>query len=321
MVSCAETPRLWGPDRVTWRKQMSPDRSLIEHLKCWPRAGLYALFAVLTLAVAAIDFVSGERFTVYVLYFPIIASACWLVGLRPAIVLSFFASTLWIADDIFVPPEPIPYLAKYWQATTRFLVFVAFAYSLSRLRIALSREQFLSHFDELTGLANRASLFEMGQRDVARCFRPERPLTAIFIDLDQFKEVNDRFGHSEGDAVLRITSETIRQECRESDLPARIGGDEFVVLAPEMTFEAAHQYTERLQTKLRAAMEEFGWPVTFSIGAATYNSPPPNLDQIIKTADDLMYVVKHRQKDAVKHVLVDAPVSIEIETGLQTATT
>jgi diguanylate cyclase (GGDEF)-like protein len=300
---------------------MSPDRNWIEQLKRWPRAGLYALFAVLTLVVATIDYLSGERFTVYVLYFPIIASACWLVGLRPAIVLSFFASTLWIADDIFAPPEPIPYLAKYWQATTRFLVFVSFAYSLSRLRSALSREQFLSHFDELTGLANRASLFEMGQRDVARCFRAERPLTAIFIDLDQFKEVNDRFGHSEGDAVLRITSETIRQECRESDLPARIGGDEFVVLAPEMTFEAAQLYTLRLQKRLREAMEEFGWPVTFSIGAATYNSPPPNLDQIIKTADDLMYTVKHKQKNAVKHILVDEPESAQIDVNLEVATT
>jgi diguanylate cyclase (GGDEF)-like protein len=262
------------------------------------------LFAGLTFAVAVADWLSGERFTVYVLYFPIVALACWLLGMRAAVVLSFFSSILWIADDVFSPPEPIPYLAKYWQALTRFIVFVAFAYALNRLHRAMKREYQLSHFDELTGLSNRASLFGGGPRDLARCRRTGQPLTAIFIDLDEFKKVNDRCGHAEGDRVLQAVADCVRLNTRESDLIARIGGDEFVILAAEMSYESACTFTERLRTSLRDAMARHGWPVTCSIGAATYNVPPNTVDELIKAADDLMYTVKRTQKNSVKHELI-----------------
>ncbi|HEY2761753.1 MAG TPA: GGDEF domain-containing protein [Pirellulales bacterium] len=274
-------------------------------LSRWPRGRCCLLLVGLMLAVAVADYASGERYTVYVLYFPVVALSCWTLGLTAALVLSFFSSILWIVDDIFAPPEPIPYLAKYWQALTRFLVFALFAYMLSRLRTALYREYQLSHYDELTGLANRTSLFENGQRDVSRCRRTDRPLTAVFVDLDQFKQVNDRDGHAEGDRVLRAVADAIRESTRDTDLTARIGGDEFVIVSPEMSYDDAQRYTQRLQEHLRSAMQHGGWPVTFSIGAATFNEPPLRLDDIVKVADDLMYDVKRKQKDAVHHCLVE----------------
>src|SRR5262245_36125903 len=175
---------------------VSRNLPVINRLSRWPRWALYSLFAALTLGVAVIDWASGERYTVYVLYFPIVALGCWLLGMRAAIVLSFAASVLWIVDDFFSPPEPLPYLAKYWQALTRFIVFIVFANVLNRLHRAMRREYHLSHYDELTGLSNRASLFEGGPRDLSRCRRNGQPLTAIFIDLDQFKNVNDLYGHA-----------------------------------------------------------------------------------------------------------------------------
>lgn len=280
---------------------------LIERLSRWPRGWLYALFAGLTLAVGAADWLSGERYTIYVLYFPIVALCCWLLGFRAAVAISFFGSVLWIVDDIFSPPEPLPYLAKYWQSLTRFAVFVAFAYVLNRMRRAMNREYQLSHYDQLTGLSNRASLFEGGPRDLARCRRANQPLTAIFIDLDQFKNVNDRSGHAEGDRVLQAVADCVRLHTRESDLTARIGGDEFVVLAAEMNFDSARRFIIRLQSQLRETMAQRGWPVTFSIGAATFNVAPDSIDDVISVADNLMYAVKRTRKDSVKHELVNPP--------------
>ena len=277
----------------------------LDRLGRWPRGRLYALFAITTLLVATADYFSGERYTVYVLYFPIVAVGCWLLGMRAAVVLSLFASILWIADDVLAPPEPTPYLAKYWQAITRFIVFVAFAYTLTRLRAALARERYLSRYDELTGLANRASLFEIGKRDIARCHRSGQPLTAVFIDLDDFKQVNDRYGHADGDKVLQAVAAAIRKTTRETDIAARIGGDEFAILLPETTYEAAELYIPRLQECLRAGLQHHGQLVTVSIGVATYTSPPLMLDEILKVADDLMYVVKRRDKNSMKHTLVD----------------
>ena len=128
----------------------------------------------------------------------------------------------------------------------------------------------------------------------------------MFVDLDHFKLVNDRSGHAAGDLVLRAVANAILESTRDTDLTARIGGDEFVIVAPEMSYNAAQHYTERLQQQLRQAMQRGGWPVTFSIGAATFNYPPLLLDDVVKVADDLMYDVKHKQKDAVHLCLVEA---------------
>src|SRR5262249_23904668 len=184
----------------------------------------------------------------------------------------------------------------------------------NRLRTSLARERYLSRYDELTGLANRASLFEIGQRDIARCRRAGRPLTAVFIDIDDFKHVNDYFGHGDGDKVLQTIATAIRETTRESDIVARIGGDEFVVILPEMSYELAEHYITRLQDHLRSCVDEHGHDVTLSIGAATYMSPPGMLDEILKTADDMMYVVKRRAKNALKHTLIEGTNSHDGET-------
>ncbi len=284
---------------------MSRTLPFVDRLSRWPRSALWALFWGLIFLVGVADWLSGERYTVYILYFPIVALGSWLLGFRAAIALSFVSSILWIVDDIFSPPEPLPYLAKYWQAFTRFVVFVGFAYALARLRKAMSHEYRLSHFDELTGLSNRTSLFEVGQRDLARCRRAGRPLTAIFIDVDDFKRVNDNFGHAEGDRVLKAAAACIRQHTREEDLSARIGGDEFVILAAEMDFEAAAAFATRLRQRLGEAMSHRQWAVTFSIGVATFVRPPSAVDEVIKAADDLMYGVKRTAKNSIKHALLE----------------
>jgi len=205
-----------------------------------------------------------------------------------------------------LPDRPMPDLFKYWHTVMNFLVYVAFAYMLSKLKATMVRQHKLSRSDEMTGLANRVALFEEGRRDLARCRRMNRPLTAVFIVLVEFKQVNDLYGHAEGDRVLRVAAECLRQNTRETDLTARIGGDEFVVLAPEMGYDAAQRYAERMQRCFLSEMSRHGWPVTVSLGVATFNTPPETLDEVVKAADDLMYTVKRRDKNSVKHCLVDA---------------
>ena len=253
-------------------------------------------FAIAMLLVATADYYSGERFTVYVLYFPIVAVGCWVLGMRAAVVLSIFASVLWIADDVFAPPEPMPYAAKYWQAITRFVVFVAFAYTLTRLRAALARERYLSRYDELTGLSNLASLFEIGKRDIARCHRSGQPLTAVFIDLDDFKQVNDHYGHAEGDKVLQAVATAIRQSTRETDIAARIGGDEFAIIQED----AANQHEGAIALALRiihAVSEPFDLDgheasIGTSIGIALAPENGVEPEALLKSADLALYDAK-----------------------------
>ncbi len=105
--------------------------------------------------------------------------------------------------------------------------------------------------------------------------------------------------------MLQAVADCVRCNTRESDLMARFGGDEFVILAGEMDYDAAQRFIYRMQSNLREAMALRNWPVTFSIGAATFIIPPASIDEVIKTADDLMYAVKRTQKNSIKHELVN----------------
>src|SRR5262245_54685601 len=111
----------------------------LDRLNRWPRPRFYGLLVALMLVIAYLDYITGERFSVHLLYFPVISLACWIAGRRPAIILSFLASVLWILDDFLVPPTPLPDFFKYWDSLARFLVYSGFVYVFARLRTVTLR--------------------------------------------------------------------------------------------------------------------------------------------------------------------------------------
>jgi diguanylate cyclase (GGDEF)-like protein len=275
-----------------------------------PSARRYQLFGLLllaTLVVAYLDYVTDEQLSLYVLFVPIVASAAWHLGFAAAAALAFISSLLWVIDDYFVPPKPVPDIAKYWSAVVRFIVFASLGYPIVRLRASRQREHQLASYDVLTGLANRRLLFSHGQQTLKLAKRLMRPITAIFLDCDAFKEVNDNWGHKIGDNVLRLVAQSLTAACQPADLIARFGGDEFVVisLADASTGEAT---ARRIFDALNTAMREHGWAVTFSIGGVTFQKPPSSLDELLNAADDIMYTVKRTRKDGVEfRTFGDAP--------------
>ena len=121
-----------------------------------------------------------------------------------------------------------------------------------------------------------------------------------YIDCDNFKVVNDKFGHHVGDELLRVISKTMLRKLRSSDLPGRLGGDEFAVMLPETNAEACRMVIEMLQQRLLHEMKAHNWPVTFSIGIATFLRMPASIEDMIRQADKLMYAVKNSSKGAIK---------------------
>jgi diguanylate cyclase (GGDEF)-like protein len=126
-------------------------------------------------------------------------------------------------------------------------------------------------------------------------------LSCLFIDLDNFKAVNDRFGHHTGDQVLRTVVDHTRNHLRKIDVIARIGGDEFVLLLPETGRESAQAVVSKLQEVLLEAMALNSWPITFSIGVLTCNIAPHSTDELLKMTDKLMYEVKCSSKNDIRH--------------------
>lgn len=196
-------------------------------------------------------------------------------------------------------PFPSHDLIPYWNAAIRLGYFVVFAWILSALRRAHDRERRLARHDGLTGIANRQAFAELTLGEIARSRDSGNPMSLAYIDCDNFKTVNDRFGHGAGDAVLRETALLLSARLGPAGAVARIGGDEFAVLLHATGAAQARALLERLHADLADLARRHGWPVTYSIGIATYLSPPADFESAIRASDRLMYQVKTAGKDGI----------------------
>ena len=154
----------------------------------------------------------------------------------------------------------------------------------------------LADRDPLTGFYNHRFLHERLGEEVVRAQRARKPLSVLMLDLDDFKLVNDTFGHLFGDRVLTWTSELIRSTLRGSDIPARYGGDEFAIVLPETDHEEARRAAERILEAFRSQPfvgEQRGpVPVSASIGVATYPEHGRTPTDLVAAADRALYTVK-----------------------------
>ena len=170
---------------------------------------------------------------------------------------------------------------------------------LHALRLVIKEEQTLASTDPLTGALNRRSFYEIINTKVLQATIQHSPYTIVYIDLDNFKRINDQIGHTVGDAVLRTVVDTLQGSIRSKDFLARLGGDEFALLLTETDEMEAKKVVERLQANLLAAMRAQDWNVTFSIGVLTFLSSLPNVNKMIGMTDQLMYQVKSRNKNGI----------------------
>jgi len=176
--------------------------------------------------------------------------------------------------------------------------------------------------DYLTGLPNARSLFMQLDRDLARCKRENASLTVMVSDMDGFKQVNDRFGHLEGNRVLRLFAQALKDSCREYDYVARMGGDEFVVIAPGLAAEGAAKKAEQMRALAKQAGAEVCGEeiVSLSVGRALYPEDGKDAEQLLAEADRRMYLEKQKHlayKDRRLHPRMKCRVTIELqaETG------
>jgi diguanylate cyclase (GGDEF)-like protein/PAS domain S-box-containing protein len=205
---------------------------------------------------------------------------------------------VWLYTNRLMQEEgKAPYVLGHAQDITEQLE------SQKKLRLAqasaLEMEKRLSRSDALTGLANRRAFYESAEIERKRAARYSRPLSLAYIDLDNFKQVNDQSGHETGDQVLVTVANVLRKNIRAESVVARLGGDEFALLLPEADHIAASFVIAKLHGLLNKAMQEEDWPITFSVGMVTYEKPPESTEQMVHAADALMYSVKHEGKNRV----------------------
>ena len=162
---------------------------------------------------------------------------------------------------------------------------------VTELTLALRRLDAVARIDDLTRLPNRAAMIDGVEKAIARLEAAGEPFSLLYMDLDDFKRLNDRSGHAAGDEALREVASALRRSLRAEDLAARLGGDEFAILVRGDHAQAGAAAT-RVRDKIEARMMTRGWRVTASIGAATFERPPHSAASALAIADEAMYAAK-----------------------------
>jgi diguanylate cyclase (GGDEF)-like protein len=155
--------------------------------------------------------------------------------------------------------------------------------------------QKLALTDALTGLYNRRGFYELGQREIERSFRFKHPLTAVMLDVDNFKQINDQYGHATGDLVLRSIAALFTKMLRKVDIIGRYGGDEFIILLPETHIRLGTLVAERLQRGITALQIPNGGNllrISVSMGVSGLTTEVTDLDALIHRADLAMYAAR-----------------------------
>jgi diguanylate cyclase (GGDEF)-like protein len=175
---------------------------------------------------------------------------------------------------------------------------------LARLELERARDelQVIATTDALTGLLTRRSFLELAEQDLAQARRYDRPLSLLAIDLDHFKQVNDRHGHAAGDIVLIAVAQVLRDQTRQHDRVGRIGGEELAVVLPETGLEAARQLAQRIRahvSALRPEADGFEISVTASLGVAEARADDSSILELLKRADRALYRAKEQGRNRV----------------------
>jgi len=256
---------------------------------------------VLVILLGIIDYFSGYELDISLFYLIPIFIVVWYTDGRMGLVFSF-AST------------GVAFLANYFAGQTysnptilvsNTLLHLGFYLLVAGLVASLKRTSTgnleLARTDYVTGAISVRYFYELAQIEIRRSQRYRHPITMAYIDLDNFKAVNDLLGHSTGDRVLRAVTEGISRQVRPADTLARLGGDEFALLLPETDGEAAKTVINRIHACLVDEMLRNGWMITFSVGVVTFEEVPKTVDEMVKMADSAMYLVKAASKNGVHY--------------------
>lgn len=269
---------------------------------CVVTAGIALICALWT-----IDYFTGPDISIIVFYLLPVFLVTWYAGESAGIAISLLSGIAWFTSDVLTAASYSHSSAPYINLVTKLSFFLIVNHTVSSLRRSLDRQRDMARTDYLTRVANSRYFSELAQAEINRAGRYVHPFTVAYLDLDNFKSVNDAWGHSAGDELLAFVAKTMQENIRSTDSVARLGGDEFGLLLPETDFSAAEVVVRKVQQSLLAAMDRRGWPVTFSIGVVTFITPPDSVDSMIKTADGFMYSVKHGGKNRIVHKEVKSP--------------
>lgn len=258
-------------------------------------------YVLLTLVVYWINAVTPTDARFGILYIIPVLLVTWTEGLAWGILFAvvttgFREATAWVQMPADTP--------LVWRVLTGLAYLAVLGVAMAGLQTLRRREAEMARLitqDQLTNVLNARAFAERLGQELERNRRYPRPLALMYMDLDNFKVINDTHGHQTGDAVLRLVADAMHSSVRQADVVGRLGGDEFAVLMPETDAQLADAAAKRLIAGLRNVFK--GTPnVTASIGVVSCTATDASTDDLLRRADQAMYDAKKSGKDRVVQV-------------------
>lgn len=264
-----------------------------------PLAGTVAGIILVGL-IGLVDYLTGNEITFSLFYLLPIVLATLTVNQSAGLLISFLSALTLLGAEIAAGQTYSSPMIYFLNTMIRAVFYFFVTYLVSALHKSQIEERLAARTDFVTGAVNARFFNELLQMEIDRIRRYPHPITVVYIDIDNFKLVNDLYGHQIGDEVLRDIVNELKSQLRKTDIVARVGGDEFVLMLPSTRQEEAEVVLAKVRPNLQEAMKRRNWPVTFSMGVVTCVAPPYSSQQLIQMADELMYEVKNDRKDGVR---------------------
>jgi diguanylate cyclase (GGDEF) domain len=271
-----------------------------------PKILLVVLGSIIIGIAAYIDSITGENLSFLCFYLIPVSFFIWYITRRLGVSVSVLCAIIWFVENVNVKAGVLRHEMSYLNMSIELVFFFLVTLLLCSLKQALGINEELSRVDALTGAVNRRAFYDLAGREIVRLERYKHPFTVAYMDIDNFKTVNYRFGHKAGDQLLRSVADAVRKNLRKIDIISRFGGDEFTILLPETGAEAAQAVLSRMRNILLNTMEANKWPVTFTFGTVTFLKPPSSVEEMVKKVGSLMYSGKDSGMNTIEQEIVDA---------------
>lgn len=265
---------------------------------------LIILCLFLVIVIGFIRYLTGPELALSLFYLFPIAFVAWQVGRLAGIFISIASTLSWLMADLLMLNSFSNTSVPYLNETFRLIVFLIIADIIYRLKNSIDDNKRLARTDHLTGIANRRAFFDLANMELNKARRNQAPISVLYLDIDNFKLINDHFGHHIGDMLLRSVAKTIKKNIRAIDVIARFGGDEFGILLAETGSGPAALVARKIKEKLMELVQLNGWPTTFSMGVVTFEIIPSSVDEMVEAADAQMYQAKQNGKNRTRYKII-----------------
>jgi len=270
-----------------------------------PKFILTVIFVLIISLSGIVEYYFKLNYSILLLSMLLIIYTSWYINKTSSFILSLLSTLLLLNNDVRLFNNNL--FANIINNCIRLFLFVSLSLIINEIKIKFRMIKNLSKTDFLTGILNSRAFNESAKVELKRSDRYKQPLTLIYLDIDNFKSINDSYGHLKGDSVLNAVANVLKENTRLTDIVARVGGDEFAILLPFTGYDASKIFIEKIKTALSGKIfNEIAkdiFMVTYSIGAVTYTDLfPQSVTQMMNEADEIMYSVKKESKNSVKHV-------------------